>query len=462
MDFKLSEILYESPYIKTPLNKNVKIIFADDTASGRPCKMIDDIMQRKILPYYSNTHSNAFCGIKFKNLITKTREMVRKTFNLTDSHKVIFTGNGATGAINHMAKSINFKKYKKVHIFMSSYEHYSNHLPWVEISKETGNENVEINIIPMKDDDIDIEYLDSELDKITDCDDLSIVTVTACSNVTGVITKIDEITEIVKKNNIKNTIGKTVLFLDCACLGPYKFINCKDVDVAFISMHKFLGGTGTPGVLIAKEELFIEGHPYNPGGGCVKKANSTQIIYEDDIEKKESGGTPNIAGTVRIYYVLKLRNKYIEAIEHNEKEIVTYVHKKLEEMTKIYPKLKIIMLSKFLDRRLPIISFAINDLHYNFIVVLLNDLFGIQSRGGISCCGMFGEYMKDTCDINGWCRVSFNWMMRKDTIDYILNAIVVVLKYGNKFLKLYTHDTKANLFIYSGKEEYDIPTSTFV
>lgn len=57
-----SFIIYKSPIISTKFKKLIQLLFADDTASGRPCPFIDEIMIKKIIPFYSNTHSNVFSG----------------------------------------------------------------------------------------------------------------------------------------------------------------------------------------------------------------------------------------------------------------------------------------------------------------------------------------------------------------------------------------------------------------
>jgi selenocysteine lyase/cysteine desulfurase len=448
----INDILYESPIISTPLRKSVKIVFADDTASGRPCKLIDSKMINEIHPYYSNTHSNAFTGIMMKNLIKDTKLRIRKTYDLDKSHKIIFTGSGTTGAINHLVGSIDFNKYKETHIFISTYEHYSNHLPWVEKSKD--EEHIKIRLIPIKNDDIDFDWLNDNIQK--DCEILNIVSITACSNVTGIITDLPKLKTIIKSHNDVEK-SHIYLFIDCACLAPYEIMNLHDVDACFISMHKFLGGQTAPGILIARQNLFTKSHPYNPGGGCVKKASAYDIQYEDDLEKKESGGTPNILGIIRTKFVYELREKYMHTIVTNEKYITQYIHEKFEKICTKNTNVRVIMLSKLTERRLPIISLSIKDLHYNFVVALLNDLFGIQTRGGISCNGIFGDHIKKKYDMDGWCRITFSWLMSKQTIDYILSALTYVAKFGKHYKSLYTFNTETNLFIYTGKYTYDIP-----
>jgi selenocysteine lyase/cysteine desulfurase len=445
-----SNFLYDPPNISTPLTKKVKVIFADDTASGRPSKKIDGYIMTEILPYYSNTHSNAFCGMMMKDKLDEIRNKIKEFYNLDkENHKVIFSGNGTTSAINHLSNCIDYESHKRINIYLSTYEHYSNYLPWIEISKK--NKNVTVYVIPFNgDDEIDYEWLRNKFNENLKENTMNIVTIIACSNVTGVRTDIKKCIDIAKTSEI----GDNYLFLDCACIGPYEKLDLNQVDGIFISMHKFVGGTSTPGLLIATKKLFEKSCPYNPGGGCVKRADTHNIIYEDDIEKKEMGGTPNIVGIIRIGYILDFMNEHIEIIEHNEKEITNYVMDKFMELEKKYPQLKLLMRNQ--NDRLPILSFNIKDMHHNYIVVLLNDLFGIQTRGGISCCGMLAEYMIKKYNISGWCRISFNWMMNKEKIDYILNAVEFILKMAHVFTPLYSYDEESHLYSYSHSEKYNL------
>jgi selenocysteine lyase/cysteine desulfurase len=445
----MDDLLYESPIITTSLTNNIQITFADDTASGRPSKYIDNKLTTDIIPFYSNTHSNAYCGIKMRDKIDDVRKKIRKFYKLTDHQKILFTGTGATGAINHLVNSIDYNKYKHVFIYVSTYEHYSNYLPWVELAKE--NKKINIKVIPFDiNDDIDYNWIKRELIDTVSCHNMNIVSITACSNVTGVKTDIKKLIEIVKNDVNINTY----LFLDCACIAPYERLVLKKIDAVFISPHKFVGGTSTPGLLIAIQELFLKGHPYNPGGGCVKKANTHEIIYEDDIEKKETGGTPNIIGIIRLGYVFDFYEKNINKIELKEETIKNYIFKRFREIEKKFGNIYIVMSKK--ENRLPIISFSVTNMNHNYIVILLNDLFGIQTRGGISCCGMLGEYLTEKCSVNGWCRITFNWIMNKEKIDYIINSVEYILKMGNVFKELYKYNESTNLYEYIHKEKYNL------
>lgn len=437
-------LLYDTPEINFPYGKK-KIIFADDTASGRPSLLIDEIIKNRVEPYYSNTHSNAYCGQKMNEMVSRSRKYIRKHFNLSREHITLFTGNGATGASNLLANSIDTEQYEIVNIYVSMFEHHSNYLPWYELSNR--KKNINLKIIPLNDDELsNLNWLMDELNKTkNNCNIMNIITITGCSNVTGILAPIDKYIEIVKNINILHT-KTTYLFVDFACLAPYKKIDMCEIDASFISGHKYLGGTYAPGLLIAHRDLFKKSVPWTPGGGCVIRVDKSHVVYEDNLEKRESSGTPNILGCIKYFYILKLKDMFIKRIEHNEKIIAKYVRTKFEKMMNDNKKLHVIFIDKENVERIPIISFAHDDLHFQFIVALLSDLFGIETRGGVSCTGLFSSYMNEKYNIGGWCRITFNWMMNKDTIDYILSSVYDVINNGEKYIKDYDYDKSQNIW----------------
>lgn len=425
-----------------------KIIFADWTASSVPCKFVDK-HTNKIMPYYSNTHSNAYCGTLMKNLVAKTKNLIRKKYNLTDEYKIIFTGSGATGAINHMIHCMNLLVSKtKINIFLSMFEHHSNYLPWIGLvskSKEIGNNNINIIFIPTIDDFyFDENWLFKELAKNSDA--INIISITACSNVIGIKYDVKNI-----YSNIQTEKKNNILLVDYACCAPYIKIKTSEstnsafCDALFISPHKFLGGYSTPGLLIAKKFLFHNNLPFCPGGGCVQSANYGNVVYASDIEKRESGGTPNIIGIIKMYYVFKLHDMIVDLIETNEKIITSYIFNVMAMFKNKYADFICIAPDIVIDR-LPIICIGIKNYHYNLLVVILSDLFGIQTRGGVSCTSLLADKINALYKINGWCRITFNWSMSWKEILFILNAIEDIINNINIYSKNYVHNTETNLF----------------
>ena len=105
--------------------------------------------------------------------------------------------------------------------------------------------------------------------------------------------------------------------------------------------------------------------------------------------------------------------------------------------------------------RLSIVSFVVKYrgqyLHHNFLVAVLNDLFGIQSRGGCSCAGPYGHALLGIDDEHseeishevelgcegikpGWVRVNFNYFIAEAVFEFILEAVHLVATHGWKLL----------------------------
>lgn len=410
-------LLYPSPIIRTPFHRSIESIYCDYIATGRSSPYIEEYVNDNILPIYGNIHSNSSYGTKMTKMVKKTRTCMRKIFNIPPSHKIIFTGNGATQSINHLIQTMGSNINSHTHIYISVYEHNSNYLPWTKTKAK-------IHIIPLNENgDIDYQKLNYELQQQSG---FKIISITACSNVTGIRTNIPLVQDFAKNNN-------ALLFIDYACSAPYDDIII--TDACFISPHKFLGGNSTPGVLIARADLFND-IPFLPGGGSVTYIDSTNIDYDSDIEKRESGGTPNIVGIIKLKAIFMLKESFKQNIKDNEEFIMKYVFDKFMDCPK-----NLIVLFPNNRFRLPILTFSIYKCHFNLTVKLLNDIFGIQSRGGNMCCGLLAEYLNS----DGWCRISFNWIQTKYEIDRIIFAIKYVAQNWYKYEHYYSQN--GNVFM---------------
>ena len=96
------------------------------------------------------------------------------------------------------------------------------------------------------------------------------------------------------------------------------------LDAVFVSPHKLIGGPGTPGLLVARRDLFTNRVPDTPGGGTVAYVNFLEHDYLPDIEHREEGGTPDIVGSIRCGLVFQLKQAVgVETIASREKQFVT-------------------------------------------------------------------------------------------------------------------------------------------
>ncbi len=119
---------------------------------------------------------------------------------------------------------------------------------------------------------------------------------------------------------------------------------------------------------------------------------------------------------------------------------------------------RIYILGSLTAPRLSIVSFVIRHgsrfLHHNYTVALLNDLFGIQSRGGCSCAGPYGHRLLHIDSATskefesviltgeegikpGWARINFNYFISEQVFRFLVRAVRFVSRHGWKFLPLY-------------------------
>jgi selenocysteine lyase/cysteine desulfurase len=438
--------------IKTPFGEK-PLIYADYTASGRSLGFIEDFIRDQVLPYYANTHSeSSLTGAQTNHYREQARQIIRQCVNGTEQDKVIFCGSGATSAINKIIDLLDIRRAEDASdrpvVFIGPYEHHSNELPWREI-------DVDLVVIPTTADGaIDLQALKLQLSHYQ-ARSMKIGSFSAASNVTGLLTDVDAVALILRQ-------GDALSFWDYAAAAPYLQIDMANIDAAFVSPHKFPGGPGTPGLLIAKENLFRNDVPVTVGGGTVQYVSIDEHVYSNDVESREEGGTPAIVEAIRAGMVFKLQNDVgTERIREIEVEHARHAIKRLAAIPNVE-----LLGSEDLPR-LPILSFRIRAgsryLHYGFITALLNDLFGIQARGGCSCAGPYGHKLLDldsdtSREISqlvqqgfsifrpGWTRFSLNYFTSNAEIEYILDAVAVIAEKGFKLLPDYEVSEKTGIW----------------
>jgi selenocysteine lyase/cysteine desulfurase len=261
-------------------------------------------------------------------------------------------------------------------------------------------------------------------------------------------------------------------FIDFAAAAPYININMhpedplEKLDAIFFSPHKFLGGPGTSGVLIFDSKLYKRRVPDNPGGGTVDWTNPWgQHKYIEDIELREDGGTPGFLQTIKTALAINLKNEIgTENILAREHELLKIAFERFDKIPSLH------ILAQEIKERLGIISFYVEDVHYNLMVKLLNDRFGIQVRGGCSCAGTYGHYLlhvdptrskRITDKINhgdlsekpGWVRLSLHPTMTDEELDFILSAIEEIIKNAREWSNDYAYSPKTNEYTHNSSDE---------
>lgn len=391
---------------------SVPLVYCDQTASNRPVQSIEDYVQQTCLPFYGNTHTNtSITGSQSTAFVAEARQIVAEGTNAKITGKasldvVLFAGNGTTSAVELLIDCLGLKyapQGTKPVVFVGPYEHHSNLVPW----RESG---CEIVMVPEREHKVDLQSLADLLQKGEYECRLKMGTFTAASNVTGKVSDVDAIAATLHRHG-------ALAFFDYATGAPYLPMNMNPPpsvqypspsliakDAIFFSPHKMLGGVGTPGVLIVKKTLVNQVNaPSRSGGGTVfYVTNNHHRFLSNRIERYE-GGTPNVAGIIRCGLTFLLKRKteerYLLAAEKEgvpptllEYEYSTYrqVVRTLKERA---PNL--LLLGDGSSEHLPILPFLIRCgrrfLHYNYVCAVLNDVFGIQSRGGCQCSGPYSQ-----------------------------------------------------------------------
>ncbi|HEX3678550.1 MAG TPA: aminotransferase class V-fold PLP-dependent enzyme, partial [Galbitalea sp.] len=234
-------------------------------------------------------------------------------------------------------------------------------------------------------------------------------------------------------------------------------------DAIFLSPHKFIGGPGTPGVLVVSGALLTNAVPDVVGGGTVSYVGPDDHQYLVNLEHREEGGTPAIIESIRAGLVFALKDAVgLETILAHEHDFLSRAIGAWND----HPAIKV--LGNPQAQRLSIVSFMVRRpggkyLHHNAVVAILNDLFGIQSRGGCSCAGPYGhrllgidaehshEFEKEVllgCEgiKPGWVRVNFNYFISEEAFRYVVQAVAMVAEHGWKLLPEYKFEPNSGLW----------------
>ncbi len=455
----------DTPYGRKPL------VYADWVASGRMYGPIERRME-ELAPFVGNTHTEtSHCGTLMTRLYHAAQHKIKAHVGAGPDDVLIAAGSGMTTVVNKLQRMMGLKlpeafasrielaERERPVVFVSHMEHHSNHTSWLETIADV------VVLSPGDDGRCTLDALAEILPVYADRS-LKIGAFIAHSNVTGLSTPYYELARLMHR-------AGGLCFVDFAACAPYVAIDMHPthddgtpddearLDAVYFSPHKFLGGPGTPGILVFDKHLYSNRVPDHPGGGTVAWTNPWgQHAYLEDIEAREDGGTPPFLQTIRTALCIDLKEQMgVNRIQSREHELVSVALPRLRAVSGLH------LLADAHDDRLGIVSFWCAHVHFNLFVRLLNDRFGIQVRGGCSCAGTYGHYLLhldptrsrdafaaadqgDRTLMPGWVRVSLHPTMTDAELDYTLGAIEEVAENGGRWSAEYTYDKRSNEWIH--------------
>jgi len=452
-------------YIDTPFG-NKKILYADWIASGRLYKPIEERLCEDIGPMVGNTHSEASeTGTLMTKAYHYAQQAIKRHVNASDDDVIITSATGMTGVVCKFQRILGLKIPEKVEkfceipedhkpvVFITHLEHHSNHTSWLETIADV------VVLEPNKNLLVDPENLRNEIKKYKNRP-IKIGAFSACSNVTGYMPPFYELSKVMHENS-------GYCFVDYAASAPYVDIDMHPddpemrLDAIYFSPHKFLGGPGSTGVLIFNRELYKNRIPDHPGGGTVNWTNRwNEYSYINDVEAREDGGTPGFMQGFRIALSIELKEQMgTKNMKDREKELLNVAFMELPKVKRLQ------ILADNVKDRLGVISFYIEGIHHNLLTRLLNDLYGIQVRGGCSCAGTYGHFLLnvdydqshsitdhiDHGDFSlkpGWVRISIHPTMTNEELSVIIKALHEISNNIDTYQQQYSHCKATNEFFH--------------
>jgi len=439
-----------------------RVVYADWTASGRLYRPVEDALRDHFGPFVGNTHSeSSVTGSAMTVAYHEAHDVLRRHVNARRDDLIITCGSGMTAAVNKLQRILGLKapqglrKYidiperERPVVFVTHMEHHSNHTSWYETLAD-------VVVVPPDDAGVvSLASLEEQLHAYRDRP-VKIGAFSACSNVTGIFTPYHAMAKLMHR-------AGGIALIDFAASAPYVAIDMhpadaeESLDAVLFSPHKFLGGPGTPGVVIFNRELYKNTVPDDAGGGTVSWTNPWgQYAFLDDIEAREDAGTPGFLQTIKAALAVRVKDAMtVEKIHEREAAIVPYAMDALQRIPGVH------LLAPSGRHRLAMLSFWVENVHYNLMVRMLNDRFGVQSRGGCSCAGTYGHYLLhvdpsrskaitdridrgDLSEKPGWVRLSFHPSTTMADIDHALHAVAECTAHAEEWAKDYAYSNLTN------------------
>lgn len=412
--------------------KSVRYVNLDSAASTPPLVRVQQAVDR-FAPWYSSVHRGA--GYKSRlstHLYEHARDVVmRFTGASPATHEVVFVRN-TTEALNLLAHRIILEPGELV--LTTRMEHHSNLLPWYR----TPHEFIELTS------DGCIDLVDLEQRLIAHEGKVRLVTVSAASNVTGVLPDIRRIARLAHAHG-------ALIAADVAQLAPHRalsigaFGDAERIDIMAFSGHKLYAPYGA-GALVAPSTLFADGEPMLVGGGTVCLVTRSGVAWASGAELEEAG-SPNVIGVVAMSAALEELMRYgMQRVAAHERELTRYAIKRLRAIPGITlygPSWDAVLAGD--EDRLGVFSFNIEGHSYVEVASVLANEWGTGVRSGCFCAHQYVAFLLGISDADsadsrdrlisglpvdlpGMVRASLGLANTKDDIDRLIAGLTAIAK----------------------------------
>jgi cysteine desulfurase/selenocysteine lyase len=379
------------------------LVYLDSAATSQKPQMVLDAMSR----FYEDTNANVHRGVHaLAEEATEAYESARgkiARFVGADARGLVFTKN-TTECLNLLAYSWAGTRLGQGDIVLSTQmEHHANIVPWQLVQPRAG---FDLRYVPVTTE----SRLDmAAFDEIVATGRVKIFTVTAMSNVVGVINPVAEMAAKVRAAN-----PDAIVVVDAAQSVPHMPTDMLALDADFLcfSGHKMLGPTGV-GVLAGKVELLDAMPPFLGGGEMISNVTLEGTTF-NEVPYKFEAGTPPIAEAVglgaAVDYLNELGMDTVRAHEIELLEVVLPALEAIEGVTIHGPRDP--------QSRGAAVSFAIDGIHPHDVGTIM-DREGVAVRAGHHCA----KPLVRTLGSAATTRASFYIYNTVDEVDALVEAI---------------------------------------
>ncbi|XP_013191411.2 uncharacterized protein LOC106135602 isoform X2 [Amyelois transitella] len=430
-----------------------KVVYCDYSGSGRALHWVEEYVSRDVLP----THATRCTALSYTSgqsemYRSEAKSIIRDAVGACSDDVVVL---GAS-----LTRFLRALRPEKVALFVSSRETERQLAPWKECGAEI------IKIPETKEGFIDLNNLELRLQENSGTGKRMIGFFAAASKLTGVLADDVATTLLLHQYGAWSFWDYTLVAPSSAVDMNPTFAGVEDdmvkKDALFFDCEKFVGGVQGPYVAVVKKDVFRNTPIY---------AEDVDVLSERIEELKASEA-------VRAAIVMQLRDavglqNIVDRQDNITRQVVAHI--------KNIPELILLGNESSTGRRLPIFSLMVKHtrgtfLHHNFVCAVLNDVFGIQARGGLNSNLNYGsdvlgiddqllkeyeklldvEAQKEVARVRklsdvkapevpihneylrpGFCRVSLPFFMSDAEVAFVLEALKMVATEGWKIMPQY-------------------------